>query len=98
MKKKNIGEASLPILWSVIKAYVDGKVGAAGSVFDTFEAVRTVFNADRSITETNEKGETLVTVFNADGSITKTFTNVDGVTIALKTVFNADGSIEEVFV
>lgn len=42
MKKKNIGEASLPILWSVIKAYVDGKVGAAGSVFDTFEAVRTV--------------------------------------------------------
>lgn len=63
-----------------------------------FQETKTVFNDDGSITETNEKGETLVTVFNADGSITKTFTNVDGVTIALKTVFNADGSIEEVFV
>lgn len=63
-----------------------------------FQETKTVFNDDGSITETNEKGETLVTVFNADGSITKTFTNVDGVTIALKTVFNDDGSIEEVFV
>lgn len=63
-----------------------------------FQETKTVFNTDGSITETNEKGETLVTVFNADGSITKTFTNVEGMTIALKTVFNGDGSIEEVFV
>lgn len=63
-----------------------------------FQETKTKFNDDGSITETNEKGETLVTVFNADGSITKTFTNVDGLSIALKTVFLENGDIEEVFV
>ncbi|MCI5680183.1 hypothetical protein [Anaerotignum sp.] len=63
-----------------------------------FQETKTVFNDDGSITETNEKGETLVTVFDADGSITKTFTNVEGVSISLKTTFQEDGSIAESFV
>lgn len=59
-----------------------------------FQAKRTVFNADGSITETNSKGEILTTTFNADGSITETF--VGEKTITKTTTFNADGSISEV--
>ena len=54
----------------------------------------TVFNPDGSITETNEKGETLTTIFNGDGSITETF--VGEKTITKTTIFNTDGSISEV--
>lgn len=59
-----------------------------------FQAKKTVFNSDGSITETNSKGEILTTVFNADGSITETF--VGEKTIIKTTTFNADGSISEV--
>ena len=59
-----------------------------------FQAKRTVFNADGSITETNAKDETLTTVFNADGSITEIF--VGKKTITKTTTFHADGSILEV--
>lgn len=53
-----------------------------------------VFNADRSITETNSKGQTKTTVFNDDGSITERF--VGEKTITKTTTFNQDGSITEV--
>ncbi len=53
-----------------------------------------VFNADGSITETNNKGETLVTVFADDGSIVQTFTGEKIITKT--TIFNDDGSISEV--
>lgn len=59
-----------------------------------FVTKTTVFNADGSITETNNKGETLTTVFNADGSITETF--VGKQTIKKTITFNSDGSISEV--
>lgn len=59
-----------------------------------FVAKTTVFNDDGSITETNEKNETLTTVFNDDGSITETFKGSK--TITKKTSFNSDGSITEV--
>lgn len=59
-----------------------------------FEAKKTVFNSDGSITETNSDGQTLKTVFNDDGSISETFT---GDKIINKiTLFNGDGSISEV--
>ena len=59
-----------------------------------FIGTNTVFNSDGSITETNEKGETLTTTFNDDGTITETF--VGEKTITKTTTFNADGSITEV--
>ena len=59
-----------------------------------FVGSRTVFNDDGSITETNDKGETLTTTFNADGSITESF--VGQKTITKRTIFNDDGSISEV--
>lgn len=63
-----------------------------------FEQKQTVFNADGSITETNELGETKVTTFNSDGSISEVFTNKDGLQIGKKTLFNSDGSIQEEFI
>ncbi len=62
-----------------------------------FQEQTTVFNADGSITETNESGETLVTTFLADGSITQVFTNVNNLKIGKRTIFQADGSIKEEF-
>ena len=59
-----------------------------------FVGSRTVFNDDGSVTETNDKGETLTTTFNADGSITEVFTGEK--TITKTTIFNDDGSITEV--
>ena len=59
-----------------------------------FIANTTVFNADGSITETNENGEVLTTVFNNDGSITETFTGEK--TITKTTSFGVDGSVTEV--
>ena len=59
-----------------------------------FEAKTTVFNADGSITETNNKGETLTTTFNSDGSITETL--VGEKTLTKTTSFGDDGSISEV--
>ncbi len=53
----------------------------------------TVFNDDRSITETNSDGHTKTIRFNDDGSITETFTGEK--TITKKTTFNNDGSITE---
>lgn len=55
----------------------------------------TVFNADGSITETNQAGDVKQTVFNADGSITETFTSGSH-SISKTTTFNPDGSISEV--
>ena len=54
----------------------------------------TVFNDDGSITEINDKDETLTTTFNDDGSITETF--VGEKTITKTTLFNNDGTITEV--
>lgn len=54
---------------------------------------RVAFNADGSITETNELNEPLKTSFNADGTINEVFTNKDGLKIGLKTTFNSDGTI-----
>lgn len=59
-----------------------------------FIGSNTVFNSDGSITETNDKGETLTTTFNEDGTITETF--VGEKTITKTTTFNADESITEV--
>lgn len=55
----------------------------------------TVFNADGSITETNQDGDTKVTVFNVDGSISETFTS-GTMSITKTTTFNPDGSIAEI--
>ena len=59
-----------------------------------FVARSTVFNSDGSITETNEKGQTLTTTFNDDGSITEQF--VGEKTITKTITFNSDGTITEV--
>ena len=59
-----------------------------------FEAKTTVFNADGSITETNNKGEKLTTTFNLDGSITETLKGSK--TITKTTKFETNGSISEV--
>lgn len=61
-----------------------------------FEAKRTVFNADGSITETNSKGETLTTTFPDENTVIETF--VGEKTITKTTTFNDDGSITEVIV
>lgn len=53
------------------------------------------FNADGSITETNQDGDVLETIFNTDGSVTERFTSGSQV-ITKTTTFNADGSITEV--
>lgn len=59
-----------------------------------FESVKTVFNSDGSIIETNSAGHTLTTTFSTDGSILEKF--VGKKTITKTTIFNQDGSIEEV--
>lgn len=79
-----VAEAGTPINRSLLMAMQ----GFAGQT--------TVFNADGSITATNQAGDTMTTAFNADGSITETFTAVDGQAITKTTVFQADGSIREV--
>lgn len=59
-----------------------------------FESGTTVFNADGSITYTDEDSSVTTTVFNADGSITTTKVDSNNVQLATSTtVFNADGSI-----
>lgn len=59
-----------------------------------FEGVTTVFNADGSISSTDEESRVATTVFNADGSIVTTLKDANDLTIATSTtVFNADGSI-----
>lgn len=58
-----------------------------------FMSQNTVFNADGSITETNELGQTKTTTFSGN-TITETFTGEK--TISKKTTFNDDGSISEV--
>ena len=62
-----------------------------------FYGQTTVFNADGSITETNQAGDVKQTVFNADGSITETFISGSH-SISKITTFNSDGSITEVIV
>ena len=60
-----------------------------------FFGATTVFNANGTITETNQDGDTLTTTFNNDGSITERF--VSGTQVITKTTtFNNDGSITEV--
>lgn len=62
-----------------------------------FIASQTIFNADGSITESNEDG-TVVTTFLDNGNIEHIFTSTEGQSIGLRTIFNADGSIStEVF-
>lgn len=59
-----------------------------------FESGTTVFNADGSITYTDEDGSETTTVFNANGSITTTKVDSNNVQLATSTtVFNDDGSI-----
>lgn len=59
-----------------------------------FESVTTVFNADGSISSTDEESRVATTVFNQDGSITTTLVDANSTTLAeVTTVFNADGSI-----
>ncbi len=79
-----------------------GTVTAAGTdinrallmALQGFEPLKTTFNADGSITETNAAGQAKTTTFNDDGSITETF--VGDKTISKTTKFNNDGSISEV--
>jgi hypothetical protein len=59
-----------------------------------FEAVKTTFNADGSITEENELGQEKTTVFNTDGTIVETF--VGEKTITKITRFVEEGMVEEV--
>lgn len=59
-----------------------------------FEALRTDFNDDGSIVQTNSEGHTKTTTFADDGSIVEVF--IGEKTITKTTKFNADGSIEEV--
>ncbi len=64
-----------------------------------YEGKTTVFNADGSITETDEDGNVNTTTFNSDGSITETLHNHNNMLVATKTTeFNADGSITETVV
>ena len=58
-----------------------------------FVAKSTVFNADGSITETNDKGETLTISF-GNNTITETFRGK--YTLTKTTTFNSDGTISEV--
>lgn len=58
-----------------------------------FRALKTTFNGDGSITETNEFGQTNTITLNSDGTITEKF--VGEKTITKTTTFNADGSITE---
>lgn len=60
-----------------------------------FVAKSTAFNADGSITETNDKGETLTISFGGN-TITERF--VGEFTLVKTTTFNNDGSISEVVV
>lgn len=66
-----------------------------GWLLGGYENTKTVFNADGSITETNNStGHTEVTTFNADGSITQKKYDSDGdLTATMNTIFNSDGSI-----
>lgn len=61
-----------------------------------FFGATTRFNANGSITETNQDGDVLLTTFNSDGSITERFTAANGQVMTKTTTFNADGSITEV--
>lgn len=64
-----------------------------------YEGKTTVFNADGSITETDEDGNVNTTTFNSDGSITETLHNHNNMLVATKTTeFNDDGSITETVV
>lgn len=58
-----------------------------------FVAKSTVFNDDGSITETNNKGETLTISF-GNNTITETFKGK--YTLTKTTTFNSDGTISEV--
>ena len=60
-----------------------------------FFGTTTTFNADGSITETNQDGDTLQTIFNSDGTIVERFTSGTQV-ITKTTTFNTDGTITEV--
>lgn len=60
-----------------------------------FEAVKTTFNSDGSISETNASNEVMKTTFNANGTIDEVFTNVNSLKIGKRTTFNSDGSISE---
>ena len=55
-----------------------------------FEAKTTVFNADGTISETNDKGEMMKTSFLKNGDILEVFGG-----ISKRTTFNSDGSISE---
>ena len=56
-----------------------------------FVGVTITFNSDGSITEKNNKNETLTTTFNSNGSITEKF--VGSKTITKTTTFNSNGTI-----
>lgn len=58
-----------------------------------FDSVRTVFNDDGSITETNGNGQTLTTTFNEDGSVTEKFVGEKTIT---KTTTFIGNEIKEV--
>ena len=76
-----------------MKDFIDETASASGTPINRanllamqgFVGQVTTFNADGSITETNNCGETLTTVFNADGSITETFSGDK--TVTKKTTF-----------
>jgi hypothetical protein len=84
-----------------MKDFIDNTAEGAGTPINRanmmaiqgFIGKEVVFNADGSITETNDNGETLTTVFNDDGSITETF--VGEKTITKTIIFTESGSIKE---
>lgn len=57
-----------------------------------FEATKTIFNANGSITSIGETGTTLTT-FLSNGNIETVFTSNDNKVIGTRTIFNSDGTI-----
>lgn len=56
-----------------------------------FEARTTVYNADGTIVETNDLGQTLTTTFNDDGTITEKFVGEKTITCTHK--FSSSGKV-----
>lgn len=69
--------------------------GGSGSGEDMDFNTKTItFAEDGTVTERNEKNDTIVTAFASDGTITETIT-INGSTTVITTVFNDDGSITQ---
>lgn len=85
-----------------MKEFIDKTTAKAGTKINRanlmamqgFIGKTTTFNADGSITEKNDLGETLTTTFNSNGTITERFKGEK--TITKTTTFYNNGTIGEV--